>query len=272
MNIFNTLILIGKVVILISIILIFSIVNTKQAHLDKIEKKNNKPEDEDFSILEGYTNKMKKMKDSGYFDGTCKIKISKPVYFVFKLLGHIMTALKWLWVNLLRDPISQLLKKAMGKYYVYVKKTFSLIFKFYRLIVKYSFKIIRITFKTIYRVIDVIFRVLFRILPTILKDILAYILAVPFLIFSPLYEWFAGFGKYFAFLCWSETGFFFDTTTFFGLSFLFVTEIDVDELEKSTSFEEDVETSSKNTKKDVEEDIEEGGEDVEDLKDDAKNY
>jgi len=278
MNIFNTLTLIGKVLILISIILIFSIVNTKQAHLDKIEKNkkkyNNKPEDEEFSILEGYTNKMKKAGNSEYFDGTCKIKISSPVYFVFKLLGYLLTALIWLWVNLLRDPIAQLLEKALGEYYVYVKKTFSLIFKFYKLIIKYSFKITRICFKIIYRVIDIIFRILFRILDfaPIIKDIMAYILAIPFLIFTPLYEWFAGFSKYFAVICWSERGFINDIVTFFGLSFIFVTDIDVDELEKSASFEEDVETSAKNTTKDVDNANKEAEENAGELKDDAESF
>lgn len=277
MNIFNALTLIGKVLILISIILIFSVVNTKQAHLDKIEKNNkkynNKPEDEEFSILEGYTNKMKIAGNSEYFDGTCKIKISSPAYFIFWLLGYLLTALIWLWVNLLQDPIALLLEKALGEYYVYVKKTFSLIFKFYKLIIKYSFKIIRICFKIIYRVIDIIFRILFRILDfaPIIKDIMAYILAIPFLIFTPLYEWFAGSSKYFAAICWSERGFVNDIVTFFGLSFIFMTDIDVDELEKSASFEEDVETSAKNTTKDVDNANKEAEEDAGELKDDAGN-
>lgn len=275
MNIFNTLILSGKVIILIAIILIFSLVNTKQAHLDKIKKNtkkyNNTPEDEDFSILEGYSNKMKD-KVNEKFDGSCKIKISWPIYFFFKLLGYLLYALNWLWVNLLRDPVAQLLEKALGEYYVYVQKIFSLIFKFYRLILKYTFKIIRILGKIIYNVIDIIFRILFRILPDILKDILAYILAVPFLIFTPLYEWFAGFSKYFAIICWSERGFVNDIVTFFGLSFIFVTDIDVDELEKSASFEEDVETSAKNKKEDVDEANKEAEEDAEELKDDAENF
>jgi hypothetical protein len=277
MNIFNTLTLIGKVLILISIILIFSIVNTKQAYLDKVEKNkkkyNNKPEDEEFSILEGYTNKMKKVANSEYFDGTCKIKISSPIYFIFKLLGYLLTALIWLWVNLLRDPVALLLEKALGKYYVYVKKTFSLIFKFYRLIIKYSFKIIRFFFKIIYRIIDIIFRILFRLLDfaPIIKDIMAYILAIPFLVFTPLYEWFA-FSKYFAVICWSEGGFVNDIVTFFGLSFVFITDIDVDELEKSASFEEDVETSAKNTTKDFNNANKEADEDSEKLKDDSESF
>tara|TARA_B110001450_G_scaffold110695_1_gene104493 strand:- start:884 stop:1729 length:846 start_codon:yes stop_codon:yes gene_type:complete len=271
MNIFNALMLIGKVVILISIIIIFSIVNIKQKKLDKKKQKyNNKPEDEEFSILEGYTNKMKETANSGYFDGTCKIKMNRPIYLFFKLLGYLLYGLNWLWVNLLKDPISQLLKKSMGKYYVYVQKTFSLIFKFYRLIIKYSFKIIKITFKTIYRVIDVLFRILFRILPTILKDILAYILAVPFLIFSPLYEFFAKFGKYFAFICWSDTGFIYDLTLFLGLTTFAVTEIDIDELEKSATLEEDIKTSSTNTKKDGENSKDELKEDGEELNEDGE--
>jgi hypothetical protein len=265
MNIFNTLILIGKVIILISIILIFSLVNTKQAHLDKKKKYNNKPEDEDFSILEGYTNKMKEYE---YFDGTCKIKISLPIYLFFKVLGYVLTGINWLWTTLLRDPISQLLKSALGEYYVYVQKTFSLIFKFYKLIIKYTFKILRVLFKIIYNVIDVVFRILFKILPTILKDILAYILAIPFLIFSPLYLFFAGFGKYFAVICWSEKGIFEDVTSVFS----FVTDVDVDELEKSSSFEEDVETGEKNRKKEVDDANEEAEEDFEEIKDDAETF
>ena len=256
MNIFNTLILSGKVIILVAIILIFSLVNTKQAHLDKIKKNtkkyNNTPEDEDFSILEGYSNKMKD-KVNEKFDGSCKIKISWPIYFFFKLLGYLLYALNWLWVNLLRDPVAQLLEKALGKYYVYVQKIFSLIFKFYRLILKYTFKIIRILGKIIYNVIDIIFRILFRILPDILKDILAYILAVPFLIFTPIYEFFSGFNKYFAIICWSDTGFIYDLSFFFGLTFISITEIYVDELEKKLTVEEDIETSTKNKKEDVDE-------------------
>jgi hypothetical protein len=271
MNIFNTLILSGKVIILIIIILIFSLVNTRQAHLDKIKKKNtnNTPEDEDFSILEGYTNKMKENTNEK-FDGTCKIKISWPIYLFFKLLGYLLYGLNWLWVNLLRDPVAQLLEKALGEYYGYVKKTFSLIFKFYKLIIKYTFKIIKVVAKIIYRVIDIFFRILFRILDIvpIIKDILAYILAIPFLIFSPLYEFFSGFGKYFAIICWSETGFIHDVSSFFGG----ITEIDVDELEESASFEEDVETSSKNTKKEIDEANKEAEEDAEELKDDAENF
>jgi hypothetical protein len=268
MNIFNTLILSGKVIILIIIILIFSLVNTRQAHLDKIKKKNtnNTPEDEDFSILEGYTNKMKENANEK-FDGTCKIKISWPIYLFFKLLGYLLYGLNWLWVNLLRDPVAQLLEKALGEYYVYVQKTFSLIFKFYKLIIKYTFKIIKVVGKIIYNVIDIIFRILFRILPTIFKDILAYFLAVPFLIFAPLYEFFAGFSKYFAIICWSETGFIHDVSLFLGLI-----EIDVDELEESASFEEDVETSSKNTKKDIDEANKEADEDAVEIKDDAENF
>jgi len=272
MNIFNALMLMGKVVILISIIIIFSIVNIKQKQLDKKKKYNNKPEDEDFSILEGYTNKMKETANSGYFDGTCKIKMSKPIYFFFKLLGYLLYGLNWLWVNLLKDPLSQLLEKAMGKYYVYVQKTFLLIFKFYKLIIKYSFKIIRLTFKIIYNIIDILFRILFRILPTILKDILAYILAVPFLIFSPLYEFFAKFGKYFAFICWSDTGFYYDLTLFLGLTTLAVTEIDIDELEKSATVEEDIKISSTNRKKEVENSKDELKEDGEELKEDAEDF
>lgn len=274
MNIFNTLILSGKVIILIIIILIFSLVNTRQAHLDKIKKTNNRPEDEDFSILEGYTNKMKENANSEYFDGTCKIKISWPIYLFFKLLGYLLYGLNWLWVNLLRDPVAQLLEKALGEYYGYVKKTFSLIFKFYKLIIKYTFKIIKVVAKIIYRVIDIFFRILFRILDIvpIIKDILAYILAIPFLIFSPLYEFFSGFGKYFAIICWSDNGFVNDVSSFLGLTFVSITEVDVDELEESASFEEDVETSAKNTKKDIDEANKEAEEDAEELKDDAENF
>tara|TARA_X000000368_G_C22963684_1_gene682148 strand:+ start:238 stop:1038 length:801 start_codon:yes stop_codon:yes gene_type:complete len=266
MNIFNTLILSGKVIILIAIILIFSLVNTRQAQLDK-KKLKNTPEDEDFSILEGYTNKMKENANSEYFDGTCKIKISWPIYLFFKLLGYLLYGLNWLWVNLLRDPVAQLLEKALGEYYGYIKKTFSLIFKFYKLIIKYTFKIIKVVGKIIYKVIDIFFRILFRILDIvpIIKDILAYILAIPFLIFAPLYEFFSGFGKYFAIICWSDNGFVNDVSSFLGL-------IDVDELEESASFEEDVETSAKNTKKDIDEANKEAEEDAEELKDDAENF
>mgnify|MGYP006418386425 CR=1 FL=1 len=277
MNIFNTLILSGKVIILVAIILIFSLVNTKQAHLDKIKKNtkkyNNTPEDEDFSILEGYANKMKENANEK-FDGTCKIKISWPIYFFFKLLGYLLYGLNWLWVNLLRDPVAQLLEKALGEYYVYVQKIFSLIFKFYRLILKYTFKIIRIVGKIIYNVIDVFFRILFRILDIvpIIKDILAYILAIPFLIFSPLYEFFSGFSKYFAIICWSDTGFIHDVTSFLGLTFISITEIDVDELEESLTVEEDVETSAKNRKKDVDEANKEAEEDTKELKEDSENF
>ena len=277
MNIFNTLILSGKVIALISIILIFSIVNTKQKHLDKIKRNNkqgynNKPEDENFSILEGYTTKMKEVVHHEYFDGTCKIKISMPVYLFFSLLGYLLYGVKWLWINLIRDAVSQLLENILGIYYVYLQKTFSLIFKFYKLIIKYTFKIIRIIGKIIYNVIDIIFRILFRILPTILKDILAYILAVPFLIFSPLYEYFSGFSKYFAVICWSDTGFMHDVKLFLGLKIVEITEMDVDELEKSVSFEEDVDASAENRKKDVDKANKEAGEDAEELKDDAENF
>ena len=108
---------------------------------------------------------------------------------------------------------------------------------------------------------------MFRILDIvpIIKDILAYILAIPFLIFSPLYEFFSGFGKYFAIICWSDNGFGNDVSSFLGL-------IDVDELEESASFEEDVETSEKNTKKDIDEANKEAEEDAEELKDDAENF
>ena len=210
------------------------------------------------------------MKDNtGYFDGTCKIKISWPIYLFFKLLKYILYGIWWLWVNLLRDPLAQLLASMLGEYYVYVEKILGLIIKFYKLIIKYTFKIINICLKIIYNVIDIIFRILFRILPTILKDILAYILAVPFLIFSPLYEYFpGGVGKYFAVICWSEDGLVSDVKSFFS----FLTVPDLNELEKSASFEEDVEKIEKNRKKDIDNSSEELIDDGEEIKDDADNF
>jgi len=254
MNIVGSIILLGKVIALLLIIILFSIVNTKQAHLDKINKK------ESFSLLEGFGHKMKE--NLGYFDGTCKIKISVPVFYIFQLLGYLLFALWWLWENLFRAPLAQLLKSILGGYYVYFAKLCGLIVKFYLLMFKLSIKVFFILLKIIWNVIDVIIRILFRILPTILKDIVAYILAIPFLIFSPLIGFFLGLHKYFAVICWSETGLLQD------IWFLLSTPLanTTSELDKNETAEEDVNTVVENRKKDIDEAADETKQDMDDLK------
>tara|TARA_B100000795_G_scaffold116456_1_gene86483 strand:+ start:1863 stop:2624 length:762 start_codon:yes stop_codon:yes gene_type:complete len=253
MTIVGSIILLGKVIALLLIIILFSIINIKQAHLDKINKKK-----ESFSILEGFGHKM--MGNSEYFDGKCKIKLSIPFYFILELLGYLFYFLWWLWENLFRAPLAQLFKSILGEYYVYFAKLCGLIVKFYKLVFNLSIRVFFILFKIIWSILDIITRILFRILPTILKDIVAYIIAIPFLIFSPLIGFFLGLNNYFAVICWSETGLLQDIWYLLSMPLADAPT----ELDENETAEEDVDTVVENRKEDIDEAVNETKQDMDD--------
>lgn len=228
MTIIKSFVLFGKVILLLTIIVIFSYVNINK---DRLHELNNAEQTESSNaessnaesgnapIMESFFNKLvredftsmkEKMEEiDEAADGVCEYHLSTPFSWIVWIVSMILYGVWWVWVTLLRDPIDTLLSDLFGKAYVLLKKVVSLILKLYIIIIKLFFKIFRLLKKLITKIFDLLIRLIFKLFPTFLLDILAYFLAIPIMIFGPIIIKINKYLKITRFInkfCWSDTG------------------------------------------------------------------
>ena len=222
MNLF----LIGKVILLLSVIFIFSYVNmvydkAEKREYEKSLKENKNPlvergEDDNESTYEKFTNLVEGFggkKDRKRWWGEAKEgKCVLPISVVFKIPIWIVTFLLkvaiWI-IKFLMAPIRFILKLILGPFYYILWKICKFIYMVYEFILRIFFTIFKIIFRIIFTIINIFFIILFAIIPNILLNLLSIILSLPFVIFGFLSPFFRIF-RFLGVICWSENGLFND--------------------------------------------------------------
>lgn len=216
-------ILAGKVLLLVSIIFIFSYVNmvydkAEKKEYEKSLKENNNPlvergekynnidtYDKFTNLIEGFGGE----KDRKRWWGEAKqAKCIFPISVVFKIPIWIVTFLLKvvIWVlKFLYAPIQFILRSLLGNYFDIIILLGKAIYKIYEIILIIFFRIFTIIFRIIYTIINVFFIVLFAIIPNILLNLLSIILSLPFVIFGFLSPFFRIF-RFLGVICWSKNG------------------------------------------------------------------
>ena len=188
MKINNGIKLLGKVFVLISIILIFS-------YVSELKLK-----------VEGYKNKIKDNKNvkkvSENFDGTCRLPLSIPVYFILWLIKMFL----WVIGLIFKQFFSEWFNEKFGKFYKFYINVMDFCIKIYEKIFKMLGTIIYKIIWWIGKIIEILSNILFKFFPKIILDIIAYILSVPFIIFGPIIDFFNTIYHYSKVICWSEEG------------------------------------------------------------------
>ena len=237
----NIAILSGKVLLLLSIIFIFSYINLIH---DKAEKENIEKTDQSAknviqegldkiyekidslridNIIEEYNNIGKEGFDSPEVEeptmpdaqqrkewwnkakaGQCILQLNiifKIPIWIVKFLLKIV-----IWVlKFLVKPVDFLLRKLLGEYYEMLIMIFQTIYKIYSTIFRIFYTIFEIIWRIFFTLINIFFVILFAIIPNILLNMISIILAFPFVIFgflSPLFRIF----NFLKVICWSKNG------------------------------------------------------------------
>lgn len=237
----NIAILSGKVLLLLSIIFIFSYINlihdkvekekiekidqsaknVIQEGLDKIYEKVDSLRFE--NIIEYYNNVGKEGFDTPEVEtpskpnsekrkelwnkaknGKCILQLSVLFKLPIKILMFLLKVVIWI-LKFLAKPVDFLLKKLLGKYYEMLIEIFQAIYKIYHTIFKIFFTIFEILWRISFTFINIIFVILFAIIPNILLNMLSIILAFPFVIFGFLYPLFRIL-NFLKVICWSKNG------------------------------------------------------------------
>lgn len=195
MKINNGIKLLGKVTVLISIILIFSYVNAMRLKVAQSK--------EGFNT--GYS-KLKKNKNvkkaEKYFDGTCKLPISIPIYFIFWLINMFLWAIGWIFKQFFSDWFNE----KFGKFYRFYIKAMGFCVKIYEKLFKFLGTVIYKTIWLIGKILSIASKIFFYPLPIILRDAIAGLLSIPFMIFGPIIDGFYNIYYYSLIICWSEEG------------------------------------------------------------------
>ena len=219
-----------KVLVLLSLIFIFSYVNARRVFIKKREevlqkiknrkrlrhakrmekiKKNNR-------VVEGLENleESKDSEDSGDSlssleelanpeDIECKVEFSVAIYFVYDVIAFILKAILWI-ISLLLEPIHNLFKELLGDYYDPLVYPFVMLGHLYKFAINLAYKMVKYPIQIFNWIFDLIIRILFRILPRFVLDIFSYILAVPYLLFTPVADLLKPITKYFDVFCWKR--------------------------------------------------------------------
>ena len=232
-NFKNLTILSGKVLVLLSVVFIFSYVNIYYDKLEKAEfEKSKKDNDMEYSRLsdtkEKFKDRLKEQYKESYDDvmegfaskedrieyyreaknGKCILQLSSILKLPLKILGFLVKGIIWL-AKFLYRPIQFILKSLLGKYFDVLVNIFKVIYIVYEKIVYYFFLFLRLLVKIVYAIIDVIFRLFFAIIPNIILNLLSIILSLPLIIFVFLKPFFKIF-NFLKVICWSRNGIVYD--------------------------------------------------------------
>ena len=196
----NIAILSGKVIFLLTIILIFSHVNIiidkkeKEDMEKEIKRLNHYGDDGDDeghgdvddddkimltkegyaarNVIEGFSEKAKN------FNSECKIEISMIIKFIYYLLVALFTIIVFIW-NIIKYPLELLFKKALGKYYKIIIKVFMISFKIQKTIFSVLLRILGVILKIVFSILNIILRILFQLIPQLLLNIFSIFLSFP---------------------------------------------------------------------------------------------
>ena len=200
-----------KVLVLSSLILIFSYVNARRVFIKKreeiMQKIKNRKRLRDAKRME------KEKKDNGVVEGMenleevqdieCKVEFSVVIYFVYDVIAFILNAIIWV-ISLLIEPINNLFKEILGDYYDPLVYPFVMLGHLYKFAINMGYKMVKYPIQVLTWIFDLIIRIIFRILPRFLLDIFSYILAVPYLLFTPIADLLKPVTKYFNVFCWKR--------------------------------------------------------------------
>ena len=196
-----------------------NIAEQKKKYREDTEKM--RKEDSEYSLnesnVEKYKKKFSKENAKSFWEKSkkskvkCSLKFRKIFEFIYKICGYILKFFIWLW-NLIKDPVKELFKSALGEYYTVLTAPFLAIFKIYKFAIKNLLFIIKLPFKlarALYRIIgSCIIRVL-KVFPgRWFLDILAYIITIPYLFIIPIEVALSPITNAFGIFCWSDRGLF----------------------------------------------------------------
>ena len=221
-NLKNSTILSGKVLLLLSIVFIFSYVNIYYDKLEKAEfEKSKKDNDMEYSNIEDYDNIIKSDTIEGfvgkkeriqYFEqaknGKCILQFSAILKIPIWILKILFKIIIWL-LKFLYRPFRFILKSLLGEYFDIIAKVLQTIYMIYEKILYYFFWFATILFRIIISAISIVFRVIFAIIPNIILNLLSIILSLPFVIFAFLKPFFRIF-NFLKIICWSRNGIIYD--------------------------------------------------------------
>ncbi len=167
------------------------------------------------SNVEKYKEKFSKENAKSFWEKSkkskvkCSLKFRKILEFIYTICGYILSAFIWIW-NLIKEPVKELFKSALGDYYTVLTAPFLAIFKIYKFAIKGLLFIIKIPFlvaRALFRIIgSCIIRVL-KVFPgRWFLDILAYIITIPYLFIIPIQVALSPITNAFSIFCWSDRG------------------------------------------------------------------
>jgi hypothetical protein len=215
-----------KVLVLSALIFIFSYVNARRVFIKKreevLQKIKNKKRlrhakrmeklKKNTEIIEGLEN-LEDSEDSedstsledlaNPDDIECEVEFSVVIYFVYDVIVFILDIILWI-ISLLLEPIGNLFKELLGDYYDPLVYPFVMLGHLYKFAISLAFKMVKYPIQILSWIFDLIIRILFRILPRFLLDIFSYILAVPYLLFTPVADLLKPMTKYFDVFCWKR--------------------------------------------------------------------
>jgi len=139
----------------------------------------------------------------------CSIKFRKIFEFIYMICEYILMAFSFIW-KLIKEPVKELFKSALGEYYTVLMAPFLFIFKIYKLAIKGLLYVIKLPFlllRALYRIIgSSIIRIL-KVFPgRWFLDILAYIITIPYLFIVPIEILLSPITNAFGIFCWSDRG------------------------------------------------------------------
>ena len=200
-----------KVLVLISLIFIFSYVNARRVFIKKrkeiLQKIKNKKRLRHAKRMEKIKQNEPTIEGMGNLedleDIECKVEVATPVYFIYDIIAFILKGILWI-LSLLLEPIGNLFKELLGDYYDPLVYPFVMLGHLYKFAITLAYNMVKYPIQIIYWIFDIIIRIFFRILPRFLLDIFSYILAVPFLLFTPMADLLKPMTRYFDIICWKR--------------------------------------------------------------------
>ena len=209
-----------KVLVLLSLIFIFSYVNARKVFIKKQKEvlqkiknkerlerakrlnkiKENHKTTENMKVTEG----METMENFGNKDDVeCQIELAGIIFIVYDVVTIIYDGISFV-LSFLVEPIGNLLKELLGDFYDYILYPVVLLGHLYKFTSKVIYKLFYYVFKFLTFVIELLSKIIFRIMPRFILDILSYVIAVPYLLFIPIADFLQPVTKYFNVVCWKK--------------------------------------------------------------------
>jgi hypothetical protein len=143
----------------------------------------------------------------------CSIKFRKILEFIYKICGYILKFFMWIW-DLIKEPVKELFKSALGEYYTVLTAPFLAIFKIYKFAIKSLLFVIKLPFKLARALFRIIGSCIIRVLKVFpgrwFLDILAYIITIPYLFIIPIEVALSPITNAFGVFCWSDRGLYYE--------------------------------------------------------------